>query len=85
MPNSAQAAQPLIKLRWALRRSLGARAVQAQDNFLVFFLDRDKRIVGRVTASAMAAASAASFLPRLPPMRYGVTNFCAISLTVWPC
>ncbi len=38
----------------------------------------------RVTASQMAAASAASFFPRLPPMRYGVTNFGAISLTVWP-
>ncbi len=29
-----------------------------------------KRMLGRVTASAMAAASAASFLPRLPLIRY---------------
>jgi hypothetical protein len=32
----------------------------------------------------MAATSAASFLPRLPLMRYSVTNFGATSRTVWP-
>jgi len=36
-----------------------------------------------LTASQMAAASAASFLPRLPLIRYGATNLGAISLTVW--
>ncbi len=43
-----------------------------------------KRMEGRCTASQIAAASAASFLPRTPLMRYGVTNFGAISRTVWP-
>ena len=33
---------------------------------------------GRCTASQIAAASAASFFPRLPVIRYGVTNFGAI-------
>src|SRR4029453_16214521 len=42
-------------------------------------------MLGRCTASQMAAASAASFLPRLPLMRYGVTSLGVISLTVWPC
>jgi hypothetical protein len=37
-------------------------------------LSGTKRMCGRCTASQMAAASAASFLPRLPLMRYGVTN-----------
>ena len=41
-------------------------------------------MLGRVTASQMAAASAASFLPRLPLIRYGATNLGAINLTVWP-
>ena len=40
---------------------------------------------GRCTASQIACASAASFLPRLPLMRYGATNLGAISRTVWPC
>jgi len=44
-----------------------------------------KRMFGRVTASQIAAASAASFLPRLPDRRYGATNFGAIRRTVWPC
>ena len=39
---------------------------------------------GRCTASQMTAASAASFLPHLPLMRYGVTSLGAISRTVWP-
>lgn len=42
------------------------------------------RIEGRVTASQIAAASAASFLPRLPDRRYGVMNFGAITLPVAP-
>jgi len=41
-----------------------------------------KRIAGRCTASQMAAASAASFLPRTPLMRYGATNFGAIRRAV---
>lgn len=41
-------------------------------------------MLGRVTASQMAAASAASFLPRLPLIRYGATNLGAINFTVWP-
>jgi hypothetical protein len=36
------------------------------------------------TASQFAAASAASFLPRLPLILYGATSLGAISLTVWP-
>ena len=43
-----------------------------------------KRMFGRCIASQIAAASAASFLPRLPVIRYGVTNLGAISRTVWP-
>ncbi len=43
------------------------RTVQGEDDLLLFFLDRDKRMVGRPTASQMAAAS---FLPRLPKRRY---------------
>jgi len=43
-----------------------------------------KRIEGRCTASQIAAASAASLLPRMPLMRYGATNFGAIRRTVWP-
>lgn len=34
--------------------------------------------------SRMAAASAASFLPASPDMRYGVMNVGAICRTVWP-
>jgi hypothetical protein len=43
-----------------------------------------RRIGGRCTALQMAAASAPSFLPRLPLMRHGATNFGATSRTVWP-
>ena len=35
-------------------------------------------------ALQIAAASAASFLPRAPVIRYGVTNLGAIRRTVWP-
>src|SRR5450830_1982354 len=41
-------------------------------------------MLGRVTASQTAAAFAASFLLRLPLMRYGVTNLGAIMRSVWP-
>ena len=41
-----------------------------------------KRMLGRCTASQIAAASAASVLPRVPLMRYGATNFGAINRTV---
>lgn len=43
-----------------------------------------KRILGRLTASQMACASAASFLPFLPNKRYGITNLGAIKRAVWP-
>jgi hypothetical protein len=52
--------------------------------FELSVLTGTKRMFGRCTASQITAASAASFLPRLPLMRYGVTNLGAISLTVWP-
>jgi hypothetical protein len=32
----------------------------------------------------IAAASAASFLPRWPDSQYDITNFGAIGVTVWP-
>jgi len=41
-------------------------------------------MLGRVTASQMAAASVASFLPRLPDILYGATSLGDISLTVCP-
>src|SRR2546427_1029807 len=41
-----------------------------------------KRIVGRVTASAMPSASRLSFLFDLT---YGFTNWGAMSFTSWPC
>ena len=41
------------------------------------------RLFGRCTASGLAIASAASFLPRLRLTRYGATNFGAISRTLW--
>ncbi len=41
-------------------------------------------MLGRVTASQMAPASAASFLPRWPERRQGVTSLGAIRRTVWP-
>jgi hypothetical protein len=59
-----------------------SRAMQAENDLLVLFLTGTKRMARRVTASQMAAAAAASFLPRLPLIRYGVTNLGAISLTV---
>ena len=49
-----------------------------------WLLTGTKRICGHCTASQIAAASAASILPCLPLMRYGATNFGAISRTVRP-
>ena len=52
--------------------------------FELSVLTGTKRMLGRCTASHAAAASAPSFLPRLPLMRYGATSLGAMSLTVWP-
>lgn len=60
------------------------RAVRAEMICWCSSFTGTKRILGRVTASQMAAASAASFLPRWPLIRYGLTNLGAINLTVWP-
>lgn len=60
------------------------RAVQGENDLLVLFLDRDKTHVGSNDGFANGCRIAASFFPRLPLMRYGVTDLGAISLTVWP-
>lgn len=60
-----------------------AKWIGAVDCCSRFFIGTNL-ICGRCTASQMAAASAASFLPRLPLMRYGVTSFGATKRTVSP-
>ena len=87
-----QAAQPVIG-RGALFDEALPRAVQAQDDLLVFFFDGDKAHRGPGdglgdgggVSGGVPQGQASRFLPRLPPIRYGVTNFGAISSTVWPC
>ena len=87
-----QAAQSVIG-RCALFDEALPRAVQAQDDLLVFFFDGDKAHRGPGgglgdgggVSGVVPQGQASRFLPRLPPIRYGVTNFGAISSTVWPC
>jgi hypothetical protein len=55
--------------------------VLARDERCATVFTGTKRMFGRVTASQIASASLPSFLPLL---RYGATNFGAISFTVCP-
>ena len=77
-----QQATNVVDQRGALLDVALAGTMHKQARLLIDALHGTKRMLGRVTASAMAAASAASFLLRLPLMRRGTTNLGAIRRTV---
>ena len=76
-----QQAENLVGLRRPRLDEALPRSVQRQHRLLLAVLDRTKRMFGRLTASQIASASAASFLL---VFTYGFTNCGAISLTVCP-
>jgi hypothetical protein len=76
-----QQATNLVNQSGALYHRLTAQAVNGLDILLLDALEGTKRMVGRWAASAIASASAASFLLDLTK---GLTNCGAISCTSWP-
>jgi hypothetical protein len=73
-----QAADAVERGRALLTKPWRARCTISRDCCSTL-LTGTKRMCGRCTASQIAAASAASFLPRLPLMRYGVPRTSAPS------
>ncbi|SUJ13143.1 Uncharacterised protein [Sphingomonas paucimobilis] len=81
IPNSARCARiafdNCVRWRFRIRRTRCSIIAPCCSGDLML----TKRIVGRVTASQIASASAASFLPRLT---YGFTYCAGISFTSCP-
>lgn len=68
-----QAAQPVVGGGAFFDKALPGAVQAQQDDLPVFFLGGDKAHLG--TSDGFADGGAASFLPRLPLMRYGVRTW----------